>query len=666
MRWLILCTLLACSGESPKDSAPGDDPGDDPGGDADTDADSDADTDTDADTDVPQLDCVDGALDSEVPQSLAGSTTGAGDDWSPACSAGDGEDIAFSFVAPSAGRFLFDTLDSSFDTVLYVLDGCEGGELACNDDYGGPTSAAPADLEAGQGVVVVVDGFQETGAFTLHVSEIPAIEGQCEDGLDEDFDGRSDCLDPDCPPCSDCADLLLGAAPSSISGTTAGEPDSAIGSCDTSFGVPAPDVHVGFTAPVQGRYAFRLTENTEFDSILYVLDGCGGTELGCDDYFDAFGSLGQEVVVVELAVNQYVVAVVDGYSGLSGDFELEVVMPPLVESACAWRPDEDLDGLADCLDPDCAAVGTCVPACPDLALVSASGSVSATTWGYPDETQGSCDFGYFDATDVQISFTAPVEASYVFQLATDTEFDTVLYVLDACGGAELGCADFWGTGELLALRLSAGQQVVAVVDGSQGQSGAFELVVGQATANEVGLCFDSLDNDADLLADCFDPDCAAEPACGEVCDDDLDDNGDGLVDCLDVTCKGEAVCEELCPELVLSGALPLQVAGNNLGATDNYVGSCNANIASDTTYTFTAPSAGTYTIDTIGTGLDTVLYVQDVCGGVELACNDDIDVMAGDFQSELQVTLAAGQTVIVVVDGYSSWSAGPYLLNVSL
>jgi hypothetical protein len=665
MRWLALCTLLACDGEDPKDEPTGDDPTD-ADTDADSDADTDADADTDSDTDVPPLDCVDGTLDQPLPMSLSGSTAGAGDDWSPACSAGEGEDVALSFVAPSTGRFLFDTLGSSFDTVLYVLDGCDGGELSCNDDYGGPTSAAPADLEAGQGVVVVVDGFQEAGAFTLHVGEIPAVESSCEDGLDEDFDGRLDCLDPDCPPCSDCADQVLGAPPSSVSGNTTGAPDTSIGSCDVSVGIGASDTQVAFTAPADGRYAFHLTEDTQFDSVLYVLDGCGGLELGCDDYFDAFGSLGQETVVVELVANQYVVAVVDGFAGFSGDFELEVTQPPAVESTCDDGQDEDFDDLVDCLDTDCVNMAHCAPACPDLALVGL-GSVSGSTWGYAHESKGSCDLGYTDAADVQISFVAPSDAVYIFQMTGDTGYDSLLYVLDGCGGLELGCSDsFWGSGELVAVRLSSGQTAIAVVDGAQGQSGSFELLVSQATADELGLCGDGLDNDADFSTDCWDTDCTDDVACQEICDDNVDQNGDGMFDCMDVDCKGEVVCEELCPELALTGALPLQVAGDNLGAADNSVSSCNANPGSDTTYTFTAPSAGTYTIDTIGTGLDTVLYVLDSCGGLELACNDDIDVTTGDFQSELQVTLSAGQTVIVVVDSYNNWASGPYLLNVSL
>ena len=48
-----------------------------------------------------------------------------------------------------------------------------------------------------------------------------------------------------------------------------------------------------------------------------------------------------------------------------------------------------------------------------------------------------------------------------------------------------------------------------------------------------------------------------------------------------------------------------------------------------------------------------------ISGGVEIACNDD----RIGLQSALQVVLAAGQTVIVVVDGYAS-NSGDFVLDI--
>jgi hypothetical protein len=56
-----------------------------------------------------------------------------------------------------------------------------------------------------------------------------------------------------------------------------------------------------------------------------------------------------------------------------------------------------------------------------------------------------------------------------------------------------------------------------------------------------------------------------------------------------------------------------------------------------------------------------VLYVQDAaCGGDEIACNDD----SIGLQSAVDVNLAANQTVVFVVSGYSG-NIGNFTLNIN-
>lgn len=58
------------------------------------------------------------------------------------------------------------------------------------------------------------------------------------------------------------------------------------------------------------------------------------------------------------------------------------------------------------------------------------------------------------------------------------------------------------------------------------------------------VCLDGmmLDEDADTLVDCADPDCSAIPACApvELCDNNLDDDGDMMIDCADADCDTKA------------------------------------------------------------------------------------------------------------------------------
>jgi hypothetical protein len=642
----LLFALLACDGSkdtSPEDTA--DTPDAPVDGDADTDADADGDTDADTDTDTTIEACSDGVLAGVLPLVVSGTTEGSVDDWQASCTNGNAEEVALQFVAPSSGRFGFDTAGSSFDTVLYVLADCGGTELSCNDDASGTTSSkAYADLSAGESALVVVDGFQQSGAFQLTVTEVPALEQDCGDGGDEDYDGMADCLDPDCEQIGDCAarcpDLVLGSPPAVVVDSTTGQVDESVGSCDT-YGGSASDVSVEFTAPAQGQYAFLLTDETEFDSVLYVLDACGGNELGCSDAYPVGYSTdgGGELVLLDLAANQTVIAVVDGFAGANGSFELFILEVAAAESDCGDAFDEDFDGQYDCLDPDCAGAADCQPLCPDQVLGAPPSVLQDTTLGRIDEWQSYCDGYGVSSSDVFVQFTAPTTDSYVFHLTPQTEYDSLLSVLSACGGEELVCSDVYGFGtgggEAVVVDLTAGETVVAVVDGYAGSSGDFELLVDYAPPE---ICGTDLDEDYDFLYDCLDPDCLSDPSCVEVC-----------------------------PEGTLSGALPIQVLGENLGAADDFTGSCAQTgfSASDTTYTFTAPAAATYTFDTVGSYTDTLLVVLDgSCTGAELACNDDIDLAGGIYQSEVQVTLSAGQTVIVVVDGYSEYAGGDFVLNV--
>ncbi|OJH35074.1 hypothetical protein BON30_40900 [Cystobacter ferrugineus] len=89
--------------------------------------------------------------------------------------------------------------------------------------------------------------------------------------------------------------------------------------------------------------------------------------------------------------------------------------------------------------------------------------------------------------------------------------------------------------------------------------------------------------------------------------------------------------------------------------------SCTYNaLAPDSTFAWTAPSAGVFTFSTEGSGYDTSLEVADPVSGTSLGCNDDAD---GTLQSSVGVSLSAGQTVLITVDGFDT-ECGPFLLHI--
>ena len=144
--------------------------------------------------------CADDRLSLNAP--WQGTTAGAGDNFGPAGCADGGtegsEEIVLAFQAPEAGPYIFDTAGSSFDTVLQLRKSCTGDVQYCNDDASGNerTSLIRVELEAGEVVIVAVDGFnRESGATVINVS---GVEQSCSDAQDNDGDNNTDCNDLDC------------------------------------------------------------------------------------------------------------------------------------------------------------------------------------------------------------------------------------------------------------------------------------------------------------------------------------------------------------------------------------------------------------------------------------------------------------------------------------
>jgi hypothetical protein len=114
----------------------------------------------------------------------------------------------------------------------------------------------------------------------------------------------------------------------------------------------------------------------------------------------------------------------------------------------------------------------------------------------------------------------------------------------------------------------------------------------------------------------------------------------------------------LCPSADLGSMVPQTVYGSTIGGASSLDPSCGPSGNPDVTFQFTAPAAASYSFDTFGSNYDTVLHVRDAtCAGPELGCNDD----ALGIASQLSLPLAAGQVVVVVVDGFGS---GDFVLTI--
>lgn len=110
---------------------------------------------------------------------------------------------------------------------------------------------------------------------------------------------------------------------------------------------------------------------------------------------------------------------------------------------------------------------------------------------------------------------------------------------------------------------------------------------------------------------------------------------------------------------------PFELRGSTAGAADRFAPTCGAQAGGrDVAFQFTAPAAGRYEISTVGSRFDTVVSVRRGCDGAEVVCNDDARP-GRETGSTVLVELAACETVIVVVDGFSSAQMGDFVMRIS-
>jgi len=129
--------------------------------------------------------------------------------------------------------------------------------------------------------------------------------------------------------------------------------------------------------------------------------------------------------------------------------------------------------------------------------------------------------------------------------------------------------------------------------------------------------------------------------------------GDGMADMRE---GGEAYADAL-----VIPAVPYTDSGATCDNRDDVMPSCVASTAMDVFYAFTPAADVNVTVDLCGSGYDTVLEIQDGIG-VPIACNDDYCGLQSGIEF---ITLYAGHTYYIIVDGYST-ACGSYMLNITV
>ena len=457
----------------------------------------------------------------------SGTNVGGGDDSVGVCDGSAGEDVIYLWTAPATQTFTLDTLGSDYDTVLYVVDDCGGNELACNDEaFSTSQSSVELDAVAGTTYVVVVDGWD--GASGNHVLNITESFGQC---IDEP--------------------LAQGIGPSVASGSNAGAGnDYGLVPCTFTAG---EDVAHSWIAPSTGHYQFDTIGST-YNTVLGLVDQCGGGQLSCDS--QSGGGSGQSLLVYPVTEGVPYIVVVDGLNNATGSYELNIF--PTIDP---------------CNDADLgAAVG--------------AGIGTGTNLGAADDSQPTCTAT--TGEDFAFQWTAPSTDNFVID-TFGSDFDTVLYVLDGCGGMPLVCNNQSGGTDQSSVTLAAtqGDTYSIVVDG-WGETGNIVLSIRPLS--------------------------------------------------------------EMCVDEAADGQLGTIASGTNLGAGNDEQTGCTGTAGEDVVLEWVAPASGTYTADTFGSTFDTVLEVRSSCG-TDITCNDQANGVGPE--SELSFSAIAGNSYLFVVDGWN-------------
>ena len=164
---------------------------------------------------------------------------------------------------------------------------------------------------------------------------------------------------------------------------------------------------------------------------------------------------------------------------------------------------------------------------------------------------------------------------------------------------------------------------------------------------------------------CGDPD---EQSISQPCSTDADcpggTDGQPMV-CLDGTTCADLCGATRCPFVTATiPAVGGLINGDNTGGTSVINASCGGTGGRERTYLWTPTTSGMATIETCGTGYDTVLSLRtgDCTTGTQVACNDD---SACGLQSQMTPMVTAGTTYTIVVDGYDGGDVGPFTLTVT-
>jgi len=567
-----------------------------------------------------------------------------------ACNSFDypGPEYTYTFTAPYDAEVTVSLSEEEADTDLIVLENMGDG---CDPDQCRDWHFNHVTFEAVEGTTYffVVDGYDNgvqplQGSYTIEVECKPLHELTCDDGVDDDEDGLTDCDDDDCLGTEACPLPICEPAWTLDCGDSDSWGNYFWGSTDVIEEYPCanwvydgPEYTYVFVAPVSKSITVVLTEETA-ETDLLVLQA--SDELVCDP--DLCVATGFSEVSFDAVAGTTYYLVVDGWAGAEGSYTITVDCPPDVEFDCTDDVDNDEDGAVDCDDDDCALADACAVDCnpgSGALTVECGFGEDWYNFGYDSTNKANdyaCTGDNLDGPEVSYTFTAPYEALVTVSLSEETEETDILVVEQVDGQCLVAnCIDH--DMSEVAFDAAAGAIYYLIVDGFNAAEGNYHIDV-QCT-----------------------------PATEQNCSDELDEDEDGLVDCLDPDCFPGGECQAACVPDDSTVAAELTCGSTDSWSTDGFGSNDLVDAYSCNTYPYPGPEyVYTLTVDddtdvTVLLSEETadldVMVLEDAGLGCNPASCIDFGLSSASFFAE------AGVTYYVAVDGYQG-ETGSYDIEV--
>ena len=615
-----------------------------------------------------------------------GSTRGATGDVMSSCCDSDSRDVWHIFTPTQSGQLSFSLLDSCFDTTLAIYNGCDGSELASNDNagyYG--QSLISMEVQAGEIYYIRVAGANDaTGNYVLTIDTPNSLSS--------------------IPENDECANAIEVYKDTPYNGSTIRATGVNESSC--SF-YDFYDVWHIFT-PEQSETVKISLMGSDFDTTLAIYDQCEGMELACND--QALGTNQSEIIMdVEAGVSYYIR--IAGYYGDWGNYLLTIT---------SYTP------------PPPPANDNCEDAIEVLEGVPYYGNTTKAT----GDITSTCSI--YDDLDVWHVYTPTRSGDVTISLA-GSDFDTTLSVYGFCDGKELACNDDtgWMYYSEMTMYMEAGIPYLIRIAGYYHDFGNYVLTVGVNTDipdaipendecenaievykdtpyngstigatgynwSECGDSYDLLDVwhiftpeqsetvKISLMGSDFDTTLAIYDECDGVelaCNDDTANSlqseiymqveagvsymiriagYDGYTGnyVLTITTHIPLENDDCLNAIEILEGIPYY--GSSVGATGESSTTCGfydydyfyAVDNLDVWHSFTPAKSGIYTIK-LYADFDTTLAIYDECEGTELACNDETCMTTS---SEMTIYLSENTSYLIRVAGFDS-QTGDYMIE---